>query len=559
MSNRHYLFIILILTGLLAVTLTACGGNDRSGDAAPVREVVPTQPATTEPAPSPDQAETEGATDITQTPDPTAAGEGASTEGETTPPVFTFSLTGGVVGFCDTLTVYPGGDYRLQSCEEEPLTGTIDEDRLELLQSWQQDLTPFNLSSTEDGADGLQSEFTFNGLGEAEADEIQQQIVLDWVNGLLIQVRPQPVAEPPPTPEAPDIGPDGLCPDVSRPAVLVANYDDPSRLYLVDPTGAQCDVTLSQPPVGRIVTARGHIYFPLFDTEAETITIWQLAPDGQTTPLEFTTVSAKLFGPFNFTVSADGARVAWAKTAINFDVEPPEYTNSMWLANLYGSGQETIIEEVVNSEQRYVEPVRFEAASERLFYAWQPDALSGTIFSYGGRYDNLYAFSAGQTEGQLLFDCATVETQLCIGDIAPDGLSLVYTDPTQGAVNLFNFDNGQVTHTFTPPATDVNYVGPAIFNASGTLAFISGALTEPDEEGFQTTSPGYISLVTPPYTDDPELLLEGDNISAVWDWVTDDQLSYGQMDEERNIGTSIVTLAGQTTDLSSAFPLAVLR
>lgn len=555
MSNRHNLFIIVILTALVTVILTACGGSDRTGDAAPVREVVPTQPATTEPAPG----AVEAGGDASATPAESEAPAGSDAAAGQTDPIFTFSLSGGVVGFCDTLTVNGAGDYRLQSCDGEEQTGTIDDDRRALLQTWQNDLTAFNLTAGDDGTDGLQSELVFNGVGSAEADEVQRQIIFDWVNGLLIQVRPQPVAEPPPTPEPPQIGPDGLCPDVNRPAVLIANYDDPSRLYLVDPTGTQCDVMLPQPPVGRIVTAMGYIYFPIFDPEAETIAIWRLAPSGETSPLEFTTVTVEMFGPFNFTVSADGNRIAWAQTAINFDVEPPEYTNSMWLANIDGSGQETIMEQVSNDKQRYVEPVQFGPASGRLFYAFQPDALSGTIFSYGGRYDNLYALDAGQTDGNLLFDCATVGTELCIGDIAPDGLSLVYTNPAENTVNLFDIDSGQVAQTFTSPAANINYVGPAVFNDAGSLAFISGVLTEPDDEGFQTTSPGHIGLITPPYTDGVQTLLEGDNISAVWEWVTDDQLSYGRMDEERNIGTSLVSQAGQSTDLSSNFPLAVLR
>ncbi len=553
MLDRQQTLLTIILMGLLAIILTACGGANRAGDAAPVREVVPTLAVTSEPV-QPDVetvAETgpelEANTDNADTP---PENQGA--------PVFTFTLTGGVIGFCDTLTVRASGDYALKPCDGDEQTGTVSPERLELLQTWQNDLSAFSMATEDnpDEADTLQSDLIFNGTGGTEADETQKQMIFDWVNGLLIQVRPQPVAAPP-LPEPPEIGPDGLCPDVSRPAVLVANYDNPSSLFLIDPTSEQCDVPLPQPPFGRISTALGNIYFPVFDPEAKTVTVWQLTPSGETTPLEFTAVTIDLFGPYSFTVSADGSRIAWAQTAINFDVEPPEYSNSMWLANIDGAAQETIMAQVMNNEQRYVEPIRFDAVSGRLFYALQPDALGGTIFSYGGRFDNLYGFAAGQGEGELLFNCSTVGAELCIGDISPDGLSLVYTHPEQSVVNLFAIDSGQVTHTFTPPAS--NYVGPAVFNASGSVAFISGVLTEPDDEGVQTTSPGYISLIAPPYTDGPQTLLEGDNISAVWEWVTDDQLSYGRMDEERNIGTSLVTLTGQTTDLSPNFPLAVLK
>jgi hypothetical protein len=565
--------IVTILSTVLILVLSACGSSPRVDDAAPVPEEISAQPTPiAEAVPASDESLAEnqtGTTPVTET--EVAAETDASTQTEVpveTQPeqtggqdVFTFKLSGGIIGFCDTLTVSDTGEYALETCGREQLTGTLDAEDLELLQTWANELTDFSLTTEDNpgGADNLVSELVFIGQGSEAGDEVQRQVIFDWVNGLLIRLRPQPVAAPP-TPEPPEIGPDGLCPEVKRPAMLVADLENPSRLMLIDPDGQQCEILLSHLPFGRIVTAMGSIYYPAFDPDAETVTIWQLNPDGAQTPLDFTTAALEQFGPFNFTVSSDGSKIAWAQTEVDPEVDPPLYRNSLWTANTDGSNLVTLLDKAENSEQRYLQPVRISLDNNALFYALQPDGLGGTIFSFSGRYDNLYRQPVGGGQTQLLFACpsGTENVPTCIGDISADGTFLAYSQPGEAGVQVIGVDGSPVSK-LTPPATD--FVGPAVFGPTGNLAFVSATLTEVSgEEGeVPVPNPGYLSFVPAPYTAEPTTLLADNSVATLWEWLDENRLAYGSLDEAGNIGTSIITVDGQQIDLSSNFPLAVLR
>lgn len=531
---------------LLLLTFTACGGSDRTDDAAPLPEELPasTQPTPAESAP----AETASSETIPEA-DPATA-----TPAEQPAEVITFNLSGGIIGFCDTLTVDPAGNYRLERCGEAPLSGSLPPDDLEILQSWSGELAPFEIVREDNpgGPDNLVSELAFRGRGDDTVGEARQQAIFDWVNGLLIRVRPQPVAAPP-TPEPTEIPPGGLCPQVSRPAMLLADIEDPSRLILADAGGEQCDIVLPQLPFGRLVTAGGYIYYPALNPDTDTVTVWQLGPDGAHIPLNFTAVTMEQYGPFHFTVSPDRRRIAWAQTGVDETSDPPLYYNSLWVANLDGSELTPLLERVENVEQRYLEPVRFGPDQADLFYALQTDRGGGTIFDYNGRYDSLYSIPVGGGEGQLLFACPVGEERpvSCIGDISPDGRRLAVSRPEEGVVHIVGLA-GEAAASLTPPATD--FVGPALFGPTGHLAFVSAALAEGG-----AVATGYLSLVEPPYTAEPATLLADSTVATIWEWLDGEQLAYGTLDDEGNIGTAIITVDGEQTDLAATFPLAVLR
>lgn len=548
---------------ILLLAVNGCGGASRPDDAAPMNDEVsglPTPAATADAAgqtpPAPPQAK---ATPTPTTPPPTATPEPPPPPGEAGP-VISFQLNGGIVGFCDTLVVNPAGDYVLDSCGET-FTGQLEPADLELLQEWAGSLAGFKMNTGDDPnvADRLISELVFNGRGTEQADETRRQIIFDWVNGLLVQTRPQPVA--PPTTEPPEVSSGGLCPEVDRPAVVIADYENPSNLILVDLTGqTRCNILLPQPPFGRILTAAGAIYYPVFDPEAETLTIWQVGSNGPPAPLDFTAVpvSAEQFGPYNFALSEDGRKIAWSRTAVlNLETNPPVYQNDIWVADIDGENKAALMEQVKNNEGRYVEFIRFDR-DNNLYYALQPDVLSGTLFSFGGRFDNVYRVPAGGGPAELLFACPTPENASCVGDVSADGAYLVYSSPGEGTIRVIDSAGG-VVNTLTAPATD--FVGPAIFGPGGTLAFISGTLaqTGEGEAALSRPNPGIISLLAPPYTGQPETLLTGSGVAALWEWVDESRLAYGPMDEQGNIGASIVTVGGQTVELSPNFALAVLR
>ncbi len=328
---------LTILSIVIIVIPSACGGSARSDDIAPAALVTVSAATTVVPAPA---TEAPGETAVLTEPISNATAAPASAEPTLAPavtagPVINFKLSGGIVGFCDELSIDGTGAYILRTCpQQNEITGTLEQVDLDSLTIWVQNLTSFQLNFEDNPgqADNMAAALVFNGQGSMEADEAQQRIIYDWVNGLLVRVRPQPVA--PPTPEPLIVGPAGLCPDITRPAVLVVDYKRPGGLTLVDPSSqAECDIQLSRPPSGRIATAAGNIYFPIFDQEAKTMTVWQLNPTGEQTPLPFTTVTMEEFGPYSFAVSSDGSKIAWARAAPNFEVDPPLYRNDLWVAS----------------------------------------------------------------------------------------------------------------------------------------------------------------------------------------------------------------------------------
>lgn len=556
MPNQTKLFLAL-LTIIPILVLSGCGGSPRADDAVPVQAEAPPPTATVAPS---DQspAVVEAATAAPAQADSTAETQPEQAGAEN---ALTFNLSGGVIGFCDTLTVKQSGEYVWQSCEDDQSTGQLVADDLESLQSWLDNLAAFTISTEDNpsGPDNLVSELVFAGNGSQAADELQRQLIFDWVNGLLVRVRPQPVA-PPPSPTPTQAEPSGLCPEVDHPAVLVANYDDPSRLGLVDLAGQTCDIVLSNLPFGRIVTAAGHLYYPAFDPDTETVTVWQISPDGSQSPLDFTQVAIEQFGPFNITVSPDGTMIAWAQTTVDAQVDPPIYRNSLWVARTDGSELVSLFDQVENGERRYLEPVRFGADNATLFYALQPDGLAGNIFDFSGRYENLYTAPVRGGEPTLVLACPPGPTQAtpCIGDISADGSLLAYSDPANGLVQVVGLD-GSTVSTLTPPATD--FVGPAVFGPTGQLAFVSATLTATtgEEDEVLTPEPGYISLVEPPYAGQPATLLADNSVVTLWEWLDENHLAYGALDEAGNLGTAVITLDGQVTQLSPNFALGVLR
>ena len=192
MFNRFIFVLLFILTTSL---LSACGGTqNRPDDAQPLPEDVPS--ASVDPPPEATPPPAEPVETPTAIPAETADSSSAetSTGAETQPPtgassVVSFKITGGIAGFCDELDINQNGQYTLVSCSQnDPIQGTLDEPDLVSLQAWFENLTGFHLlfEDNPDGADNMVSDLTFTGQGQTEADELQQQVIFDWVNGLIV-------------------------------------------------------------------------------------------------------------------------------------------------------------------------------------------------------------------------------------------------------------------------------------------------------------------------------------------------------------------------------------
>ena len=97
-----------------------------------------------------------------------------------------------------------------------------------------------------------------------------------------------------------------------------------------------------------------------------------------------------------------------------------------------------------------------------------------------------------------------------------------------------------------------------LFGPAGKLAFISATLSQAGEDELPKPNPGVINLIEPPYTGQPRILLAGNSVAVLWEWLDENRLAYGPLNEAGDIGTAIVTLDGQLIELSPNYALAVL-
>jgi len=158
--------------------------------------------------------------------------------------------------------------------------------------------------------------------------------------------------------------------------------------------------------------------------------------------------------------------------------------------------------------------------------------------------------------GQLIFVCPSAENPICIGDISPDGSTLAYIDRASGEVRVISRDGNQLA-AMAAPLTE--YVGSALFGPTGNLAFVSAVFEQQSEDMPPMPNPGMISFVPPPYTDQPQTLLSDNSVVTLWEWLDETRLAYGSLDTVGNVGTSIVTIDGQASEISPNYALAVLR
>ncbi len=535
------IFRFAILSLIFAISLTACGGlTERADDAAPL----------------PDNVSSESAGESNAQP---VSGEQAQTPAQAqTGPVLSFNIEGGIVGFCDELLLNANGDYALNNCAAGQNSGTLNQTDRVSLKTWSKDLAGFQIHAEDNaaGADNLIADLTFFGTGQTEADDVQKQMMYDWVNGLLVQLRPKPKLEPMPTPVPVAVGANGICPDVNRPAVMLLNFENPGNISLMDvDSQTTCEVALHHPPFGRVATAAGNIFYPVADSEAKTVTVWQLGPDGRQKPLEFTRVAMEEPRPYGVAVSDDGSKIGWSYTAINLETEPPTYQNYLWVANVDGSEQVTVLAGVENDDLRFVSPIQFSSAdNSTLFYTLQPD-IGGPTFS--GRLDTLYSAPAGRAGSELVYACDTEENPVCITGLAPDGSVYTVVNPASGTIQVIN-RAGEIVNLVDIPGTD--YVEKTLFGPNGDLAFVSATLARPaGEEDTPLPNPGYITVMSPPFLEDARTLFSDASVGTLRGWVDEGRLIFGSIDSEGNTGTAVISLEGQVSDVSPRFAVGVFR
>lgn len=333
----------------------------------------------------------------------------------------------------------------------------------------------------------------------------------------------------------------GLCPEAPRPALVVMPPSLEPTATVVDLNGQiYCELTLQAAPRKQLVSAASSLFYDVIDESAQTATVWQLGPDGTNQPLSFTTTDIKQAGPFTFLVSPDGSKIVWGIVRPALEVEG--FESSLWAANLDGSNQVTLLDGVKSGElgqPRYPEPVRFSPDNQTLFYASQPDWIPPLWNLVNGRYNNIFSLPLSGGEPSLIFECPPEGALFCIGDVTAEGL-LAYTDPAEGVVKVLG-PAGETLNTLTPPAT--TYIGPALFNPSGQLAFSSATLQSGTD--FPVPEQGSISLVSEPQAGQPETLLSREDLTVTVRWVGDDHLVVFYVKSPQEDGMALVSREGQ--------------
>lgn len=340
------------------------------------------------------------------------------------------------------------------------------------------------------------------------------------------------------------------CPEMARP-LLVTHTGTPNALALIDPAGnRQCPVPLQPGPsasLGSVMAANGSLYYAVYDSTGQSAALWRLDANGTDEPLLFTSITSEFYYLTNFLVSADGQKIAWSHTLPSAPDGEQQFHVSLWVADSDGANQVTLLDDIALPDPRVAQPIRFTPGNNNLYYALQPFGLGGIWTSFNGRYDNIRIVPTSGGEAQLVFDCAVVQTLLCIGDIAPDGVTLAYTDANAGLVSLMRAD-GSLINSFTPPATD--FFGYPTFAPNGDMAFVSATLAGGAE--LPQAQPGFISLLTVPYqVGQLQTLVSANGIAGIGQWLDAERLVVLTMDAAGNSGTALVTRSGEIQPLTS--------
>ncbi|MEZ4513676.1 MAG: hypothetical protein R3C62_17550 [Chloroflexota bacterium] len=344
---------------------------------------------------------------------------------------------------------------------------------------------------------------------------------------------PTKTAVPPPAPTAipqPTAAPipATFCPDISRPALLVAMANG---LTLTNPqTGVSCSL-----PGG---AANGAVQIResgLYVLEPETAVI-RHTPDGKTTPLPFTKPPDGSFIN-SFVVSPDGSRIAW--TVVRGKADGSTHSQ-LTIANTNGQDR-MAFPEIVLPNGRFVELVRIGYDNHQLFLAYQPAAMT-ELEGKNGRYDSLYTTCCGAFPQKML-DCADLALSFCIGDLSPDGQQVVYTSDN----SLIVADADGVTRA-TTPAPEA-FVGYPTFNLTGDLFFYAAP----------ELNPAAIYRVPFPYDQPAQPVAAATGLLPPLQWLGDAHLVTGWRGESGQAGYALLTLAdGTVTPLPPGQPLATL-
>jgi hypothetical protein len=303
-------------------------------------------------------------------------------------------------------------------------------------------------------------------------------------------------AEPTATAEpAEPATPAAFCPEIARPALILFHPAD--QLLLFDPaSGESCALPIPGRYIG-MVALTDSAYFspaPMATGEGDATVIQRYLPNGTVEDLAYTASGAGA-SYTGFVVSEDARLIAWGIIGPAPGSDQP--STSLHLASLESGEMIAAVSPETGEQPRGLMPIRFDAAGDTLYYSLMPYGIGGSWIAFNGRYDNLYALRTdGSGEPELIFDCASNDLFLCLGDFfVVEGAvtGLAYVDGPAGTVVVEN-GAGEVINT-VPVAEE--YVGFPTWGPGGELVFYSADFAE-SSDGPPAPAMGHLHRVAPP-------------------------------------------------------------
>ncbi len=317
-----------------------------------------------------------------------------------------------------------------------------------------------------------------------------------------------PTIEPTATAE-PEIA-QAFCPEIARPALILHHPAD--QVLLFDPaSGESCPLPIPGRYIG-MVALTANAYFapaPAAGGAADELVIQRYLPDGAVADLPYSRIGSGA-SYTGFTVSGDSRLIAWGM--IGPDANSDQTITRLGIANLETGTLSAEVAPPADGQPRGFMPIRFDESGQTLFYALQPYGIGGSWIAFNGRYDNLYTITTdGSGEPELVFDCASKELFLCLGDffvVDGDVTGLAYVDAPARAVVVENGD-GEVINRLEVAE---EYAGYPTWGPGGELIFYSADLAEATD-GPPSPAMGYLHRIAPPTApaetllNDPALVL----------------------------------------------------
>lgn len=333
------------------------------------------------------------------------------------------------------------------------------------------------------------------------------------------------------------------CDTIPPAAVVAQNNNFVNTISFLDATGVSlCDVQLQAEEEGNIAgiqAVAGTVYYVYNHWADLTASLWRLNPDGSQENLTFTTIDNSNYYPFHFIVSADGSQVVWSYVL-------PDQTESgdqvmMQVAGVDGSNLVTLLDQT--PVENFVVPQLIRFTADGVYYALQPMWVDGTWEMVNGRYPNVYRIPVTGGQAELLFDCATINMQWCVGDVSANGQAIAYVDRAANLIRVIDTAGNEVGSFATPTA---DYVGHPLFSPSGTfLAFMTATVVVDEIAGLPTSKPGNIYFIGAPFRAEAGLLVQLDELSGIWNWLNDEQVVYLMSDPATGLyGFGVVDITG---------------